>query len=137
MNERIVNRVTSLHRPRRQPRPPMSDSYYSDEALRKQADLNRKHAAGEPIDLADMRGIFQARDPRATAYGSCPTQLAGVTAGGDRFYFRARHGEWRLEVDGKVVASGDDDTGGYMHADVVDAIVSRELGDTTAGGCLE
>lgn len=33
------------------------------------------------------------------------------------------------EVDGKVVASGDDDTGGYMHADVVDAIVSRELGD--------
>lgn len=108
----------------------MSDSYYSDEALRKQAELDRKHAAaGEPIDLADLLGIFEPRDPRATAYGLCPTQLSGVTAGGDRFYFRARHGEWRLEVDGKVVASGDDDTGGYMHADVVDAIVSRELGD--------
>lgn len=115
----------------------MTDSsphYYSDHALAVQAEFDRKKAAGEPIKASDMRGILQPRDRRRHAYGSCPTQLSGITFDGVPFYFRARHGIWELwapwgNTDEVLVASGEDPTGGFMHADDVDAIVTRELGE--------
>lgn len=73
--------------------------------------------------------------------GSCPTQAQGRTASGRAFYFRARHGEWRLLVgedtdpteypkwrgEGEHVAEGWDDTYGFMEDDDVLAILNREL----------
>ncbi|ANA85285.1 hypothetical protein BH769_gp82 [Gordonia phage BritBrat] len=110
-----------------------SRNYYSDHALAVQAEYDRKVAAGEPIKVSDIRGIAEARDPRRHAYGSYPTQLSGHTFDGVPFYFRARHGEWELwapytRTEEVLVASGDDDTYGTMHADAVDAIITRELG---------
>lgn len=66
--------------------------------------------------------------------GACPTQAQGVTAGGDRFYFRARHGEWALWVDPvdavravEPVAQGEDPAGGWMSDDEVLAVLDAHL----------
>lgn len=110
-----------------------SGNYYSDAALAKQVEVARKQTIGERVTVEDLAGIAEARDPRRHAYGSYPTQLSGYTFDGVPFYFRARHGEWELwapysRTEEVLVASGDDDTYGTMHADDVDAIVTRELG---------
>ena len=40
---------------------PDVDRWYSDSALVKQAEVERKTAAGEPITIGDMCGIYEAR----------------------------------------------------------------------------
>jgi hypothetical protein len=73
--------------------------------------------------------------------GACPTQAEGLTSDDRPFYFRARHGEWRLEVgevgdpadycqwpeEGAVVAAGDDQSNGWMENDDVLAILDAHL----------
>lgn len=73
--------------------------------------------------------------------GACPTQAEGVTKGGRRFYFRARHGEWALHLadegtigeyvgwngEGDIIAEGDDDTHGFMAEQQVSAILDEHL----------
>jgi hypothetical protein len=76
----------------------VSAPYYSDEALAKQAEMDRKRAAGEPITTDDMLGILQPRDPRIHRYGQCPQQVEGIAKNGRPFYFRERGGEWTLDV---------------------------------------
>lgn len=81
--------------------------------------------------------------------GACPTQATGHLADGRPFYFRARHGEWTLHVgpvgasdaddfrgnwiieDACEVASGDDDTNGYMNDAEVRAILDANFGAVT------
>lgn len=56
-----------------------------------------------------------------TIGGACPFQAEGVWDD-QFFYFRARHGEWTLEIGptsddavwGELIAEGDDPTGGHM-----------------------
>lgn len=71
--------------------------------------------------------------------GACPTQAEGVTADGHHYYFRARHGQWTLQVatqpgadplDAPHRASGHDDTYGWMEDDAVLAILDAHLGDS-------
>lgn len=61
-------------------------------------------------------------------YGAFPTQAYGEMSG-VRFYFRARHGSWRLDFGDDPVSapalsmSGDDPSGGMMEdADVMDIL---------------
>lgn len=116
----------------------MSEPYYSDAALAKQAEMDRKVAAGEPITTDDLLGCLQPRDPRQFRYGACPQQVEGVDRRGRPFYFRERHGEWTLDVgeagwgayrdwpnDGTAVAEGDGDP----DCDEIDRLISLHLGD--------
>lgn len=63
--------------------------------------------------------------------GMCPTQAEGEWIDGQKFYFRARHGEWLLRVDpddavmGTVIAGGDDPTHGSMSYDEVVAVLDE------------
>lgn len=56
--------------------------------------------------------------------GSCPTQSEG-TVWGERYYFRARHGEWYLNIGGSAVfdptlrLTGEDETAGFMEDESV------------------
>lgn len=78
--------------------------------------------------------------------GACPTQAMGRTADGRPYYFRARHGEWTLEVgehdfptdysdwpasrhdaDHFLIASGDDESHGWMNDSEVLAILDEHL----------
>lgn len=78
--------------------------------------------------------------------GACPTQAQGRTVGNRPYYFRARHGEWTLEVgepdfptdylewpstrhdwDAYLIAEGDDPSGGWMEDDEVLAILDQHL----------
>jgi hypothetical protein len=73
--------------------------------------------------------------------GSFPTQAEGTTADGRPFYFRARHGDWSLEIGGwddrgrdylhwrdyNTLASGDDASHGCMTDDAVLAVLDEEL----------
>jgi hypothetical protein len=77
--------------------------------------------------------------------GAWPTQATGMTADNRPFYFRARHGTWKLEVGGHgwpvdygawpehrgdlLVAMGDDSTHGDMASESVLAILDAHLGD--------
>lgn len=45
-------------------------------------------------------------------YGMMPNQATGVYNGKD-LYFRARHGYWTLELNGSVVAEGEDERAGW------------------------
>lgn len=62
--------------------------------------------------------------------GACPTQSEG-TISGVPYYFRARHGEWYLNVGEKSVFSpdfrmtGDDPSAGFMEDEDVMAILRR------------
>lgn len=81
----------------------------------------------------------QPRDPRQHAYGSCPTQVTGNTLDGVPFYFRARYGRWELwapytSTEEVLVASGEDETYGSMHADDVDKIIDAHLGTGWTNG---
>lgn len=100
-------------------------SEYTPEALAKQAEFDRLQAAGEKIPTSVICGILETT---GRSYGACPTQLHGTDKDGHSFYFRARHGDWDLEVDGKLIASGEDRTGGMMDPDDVDKIVTEYLG---------
>lgn len=114
-----------------------TESYYTDAALEKQAEVERKHKTGEPITTSDMRGIFQ---PRHRHYGFCPTQLEGRATNRQPFYFRSRGGDWDLHVgpanaptdylawadDTQYTISGDGD---IEDADEVDALVTKHLGE--------
>ena len=81
--------------------------------------------------------------------GACPAQAVGRLADDRPFYFRARHGEWTLEVgppgadaddDWPVsvrpgtqdlvwaVAVGEDPTMGYMPEDTVRELLEEHLG---------
>lgn len=76
------------------------------------------------------------------SYGVEPTQLDGMKAGGQPFYFRARHGRWELWLgpvgaqpdylnwweSATLVADGDDPTEGAMLPAAVDAILTEYLG---------
>jgi hypothetical protein len=78
--------------------------------------------------------------------GECPTQAWGRLDDGRPFYFRARHGEWDLEIgpigadtDGSwigelrwVVARGIDPTGGRMPDEDVRAILIEYLNKRSA-----
>lgn len=61
--------------------------------------------------------------------GVCPTQAEGVWVDGERFYFRARHGWWTLQVgpedavEGREIACGEDETRGAMSDAAVIAIL--------------
>ena len=78
--------------------------------------------------------------------GMCPTKAEGRTVGGRPYYFRARHGDWTLEVghlnfptdygswpfvrgdwNAFLVASGDDPTHGGMSDAEVLAILDEHL----------
>lgn len=78
--------------------------------------------------------------------GACPTQATGRTAGDRPFYFRARHGDWTLNVgepgwpeyrnwpgdaawNHGLVAQGDDPSGGDMDDADVLAILDEHLAD--------
>lgn len=62
--------------------------------------------------------------------GACPCQADGVWDN-QFFYFRARHGEWTLEIGatpedavwGELIAEGDDPTGGHMSDKEARAII--------------
>ena len=76
------------------------------------------------------------------SYGVEPTQLDGMKAGGQPFYFRARHGRWELWLgplgaepnylswweSATLAAEGDDPTEGAMLPAQVDDIVTEHLG---------
>ena len=115
----------------------MSEPYYSDHALAKQAEFDRKTAAGEHINPSDMLGIFQPRDPRVHRYGRCPQQVEGVDRVNRPFYFRERGGDWELTVgepgwgayldwpnEGSLVAYGDSDP----DCDEIDRLICLHLG---------
>lgn len=80
--------------------------------------------------------------------GACPTQAIGRTESGRPYYFRARHGDWTLEVgepdfptdyvhwpsdrndwDAYLIAEGDDPSCGWMEDDEVLAILDKHLAD--------
>ncbi|MFV8301264.1 hypothetical protein ACNQP7_31695 [Mycolicibacterium fortuitum] len=113
----------------------MADDYYSDAALAKQAEVDRKKAAGEPITVDDVLGILEPRDPRVNWYGLCPQQVQGVAErDGREFYFRERGGYWRLHlVDdngidwGNTVAEGE----GEPSCDEIDQIITDHMGPWT------
>ena len=74
------------------------------------------------------------------SYGLCPTQLDGYTEDGRPFYFRSRHGEWRLEVGPLGAPANICAWGSYKHLvahgdrdvndpDEVDAIVTEAFGE--------
>jgi len=97
---------------------------------------------GEISDLMDEHAEqARAAGPwiRFTCF-ACPTQAEGTLSDGRMFYFRARHGDWRLAVshepggdavDGKIIAEGDDLSDGFMPPNVVVDIVLTHLGDRT------
>lgn len=93
-----------------------------------------------------LRAINASRPYRVDSIGgACPTQAEGFTKDGRPFYFRARHGEWTLDVGevgwpdytnwpigdawntGREVAAGDDPTEGWMEPDDVLAILDAHL----------
>ena len=102
------------------------------------------------IDHMNAERMATARAGRAYTIvslgGACPTQAEGLTADGRPYYFRARHGDWTLEV-GEVgwpvdygkwphdrqnwrqheVASGDDPSNGWMEDSDVLAILDEHL----------
>jgi len=41
--------------------------------------------------------------------GGCPEQYEGKTAEGDDVFARERHGEWRIELNGEIIAEGSGD----------------------------
>lgn len=73
--------------------------------------------------------------------GACPTQAWGRTDDNRPFYFRARHGGWKLWLgdegddtnytlwrsDGENIGAGEDPTSGYMERPDVEAILDRLL----------
>ena len=78
--------------------------------------------------------------------GACPTQAEGRTVGDRPYYFRARHGDWTLEVgepdfptdycswpatrhdwDAYLIAQGDDPSNGFMDDAEVLAILDEHL----------
>ena len=91
-----------------------------------------------------MRKINETRPYTIDSIGgACPAQAEGITDEGRPFYFRARHGEWTLDV-GEVgwprytdwpegswgtteVASGDDPSNGWMGEDEVVALLDAHL----------
>lgn len=66
--------------------------------------------------------------------GMCPTQAEGTWVDGQRFYFRARHGTYTLQVDpddavgGEWIAGGDDPTHGSMSPEEVVAVLDKAAG---------
>jgi hypothetical protein len=74
--------------------------------------------------------------------GAAPIQASGRLRDGRPFYFRARHGEWEIEVgppggavDGAgvgerrwLVAKGADRSGGYMPEEDVRSLLRQHLG---------
>lgn len=78
----------------------------------------------------------------ARPYGACPTQLEGIARGGRPFYFRSRGGDWTLWAGPRnaspdylewcdheeLIATGNDETYGFMASGDVDAIVTEHLG---------
>jgi hypothetical protein len=80
--------------------------------------LNPDAAALAP---RDQEAAFDTRDFTVTCMG-CPLQITGHVDG-FRFYFRARHDKWRLEVPdagGMIIAAGDTDD--FTVGQAVDAI---------------
>jgi hypothetical protein len=96
--------------------------------------------------------MAKAREGRAYSIdelgGACPTQAIGRTAMGRPYYFRARHGDWTLEVGepewptdygrwqlapagwgANLVASGSDPSAGWMEDDEVLPILDEHLAD--------
>ena len=49
----------------------------------------------------------------------CPTQFEATTNTGDSFYFRLRHGSWRIEINGTTIAHGNSDQDGCCDWDDV------------------
>lgn len=100
--------------------------------------LTRTSAAAEEAASCIAEGIQMDE----YGYGVEPTQLEGMKAGGQPFYFRARHGRWDLWLgpegaepnylswweNATLVAEGDDPTEGAMPTAQVDAIVTEHLG---------
>lgn len=113
----------------------MSDEYYSDAAIAKQAEFDRKQAAGAPINPFDMIGIHEPRDPNVNRYGLCPQQVEGLAdRDGRRFYFRERHQHWclHLVIDGDIdwentVIEGE----GSPSCDEIDSIITDAMGPWT------
>ncbi|MDG5773926.1 hypothetical protein [Mycolicibacterium fortuitum] len=113
----------------------MADDYYSDAALAKQAEVDRKKAAGEPITTDDLLGILEPRDPRTHRYGLCPQQVEGVAErDGRRFYFRERGNHWRLHLiddNGIDWANPIAEADGSPGCDEIDQIITDHLGPWT------
>lgn len=106
--------------------PERAGEYNTEEAFKVAADA-----------VARIRELIA--DPRQHAYGSCPTQVTGNTLDGVPFYFRARYGRWELwapytSTEEVLVASGEDETYGSMHADDVDKIIDAHLGTGWTNG---
>lgn len=94
---------------------------------------------------AHMAEINAVRGYRvSTIGGACPTQATGRTATGRPFYFRARHGDWTLQVGDEVawpedyaawpgfgmwLGGGNDETGGFMEEADVLAILDKHIGE--------
>lgn len=109
-----------------------ADEYYSDAALAKRAEFDRKTAAGEPINPFDMLGILEPRDPNVNRYGQCPQQVEGIAErDGRRFYFRERHDRWRLHlvIDGDIDWDNSIVEGaGSPTCDEIDRIITDAMG---------
>lgn len=94
--------------------------------------------------IARLAAVNEARPYTVESIGGgCPTQAEGRTADDRPFYFRARHGNWTLDLgpvgapthlldwpDGgeKLIAEGDDPSGGLMEWEDVLAILDAHFG---------
>lgn len=106
-------------------------------SVRTRATLTRTSAAAEA-----QSSSAEGTQMNEYSYGVEPTQLDGMKAGGQPFYFRARHGRWELWIgpvdaeanyltwreNATLVAEGDGPTEGAMFPAQVDAIVTEHLG---------
>jgi hypothetical protein len=67
--------------------------------------------------------------------GMCPAQAVGHLADERPFYFRARHGEWSLEV-GPLGAGADDDWHGFVRPGTQDLACAVPVGEDPTMGCM-
>lgn len=110
---------------------------WAEVSVRTRDTLTRTSAAAEA-----QSSSAEGTQMNEYSYGVEPTQLDGMKAGGQPFYFRARHGRWDLWLGpvgaapnylswwekATLVAEGDDPTEGAMLPRQVDAIVAEHLG---------
>ena len=65
--------------------------------------------------------------------GACPAQALGRLADGRPLYFRARHGQWSLEVRPPEVDSNDD-WHGFVHPGTQDLVWAVAEGEDPTNG---